>query len=96
MKDAVRAWRKVNAQTFVPLKHPPGEAQVDFGEALFYLSGVLTKAACFEISLPYSDAVFIHAYPVSAPNRSRTGTSRASPSSAGCPRGSATTTAGSR
>ena len=63
VKDAVRAWRKVNAQTFVPLKHPPGEAQVDFGEALFYLNGVLTKAACFEMSLPYSDAVFIRAYP---------------------------------
>lgn len=63
VKDAVRAWRKVHAQTFVPLKHPPGEAQVDFGEALFYLNGVLTKAACFEMSLPYSDAVFIRAYP---------------------------------
>jgi transposase len=63
VKDAVRAWRKVNAQTFVPLKHPPGEAQVDFGEASFYLNGVLTKAALFVMSLPYSDAVFIRAYP---------------------------------
>jgi len=63
VKDAVRAWRKVNAQTFVPLKHPPGEAQVDFGEASIYLNGVLTKVALFVMSLPYSDVVFIRAYP---------------------------------
>ena len=63
VKDAVRSWRKVHAQTYVPLSHPPGEAQVDFGEASFYLNGVLTKAALFVMSLPYSDTVFIHAYP---------------------------------
>jgi transposase len=33
VKDAVRSWRKVHAQSYVPLSHPPGEAQVDFGEA---------------------------------------------------------------
>ena len=54
---------KVHAQAYVPLSHPPGEAQVDFGEASFYLDGVLTKAALFVMSLPYSDAVFIRAYP---------------------------------
>jgi len=63
VKDAVRSWRKVHAQTYVPLSHPPGEAQVDFGEASFYLDGVLTKAALFVMSLPYSDVVFIRAYP---------------------------------
>jgi hypothetical protein len=36
---------------------------VDFGEASFYLNGVLTKAALFVMSLPYSDTVFIRAYP---------------------------------
>lgn len=63
VKDAVRSWRKVHAQTYVPLLHPPGEAQVDFGEASFFLNGMLTKAALFVMSLPYSDAVFIKAYP---------------------------------
>lgn len=63
VKDAVRAWRKLSSETFVPLAHPPGEAQVDFGEAQFWLEGVLTKAALFVMSLPYSDAVFIRAYP---------------------------------
>jgi len=53
VKDAVRSWRKVHAQTYVPLSHPPGEAQVDFGETSFHLNGVLTKAALFVMSLPY-------------------------------------------
>src|SRR6476619_6349248 len=33
VKDAVRARRRSHAEVFVPLAHPPGEAQVDFGEA---------------------------------------------------------------
>ena len=33
VKDAVRAWRSRSAEVFVPLAHPPGEAQADFGEA---------------------------------------------------------------
>lgn len=63
VKDAVRAWRRVNSESFVPLAHPPGEAQVDFGEAQFWLDGVLTKAMLFVMSLPYSDAVYMRAYP---------------------------------
>ena len=63
VKDAVRAWKRIHAETYVPLDHPPGEAQVDFGEAQFWLDGELTKTALFVMSLPYSDAVFIRAYP---------------------------------
>ena len=63
VKDAVRAWKRIHAQTYVPLDHPPGEAQVNFGEAQFWLDGELTKTALFVMSLPYSDAVFIRAYP---------------------------------
>src|SRR5262249_9173090 len=37
--DAVRAWRRRHAEVFVPLAHPPGEAQVDFGEAEVALDG---------------------------------------------------------
>jgi len=33
VKDAVRAWRQSHQEVFLPLSHPPGEAQVDFGEA---------------------------------------------------------------
>jgi transposase len=63
VSNAVRAWKQVHAQTYVPLSHPPGEAQVDFGEATIVLNGQEAKAALFVMSLPYSDAVFIRAYP---------------------------------
>ena len=33
VKDAVRARRLRTAEVFVPLAHPPGEAQADFGQA---------------------------------------------------------------
>ncbi len=33
VKDSVRAWKQSHQEVFLPLSHPPGEAQVDFGEA---------------------------------------------------------------
>ena len=63
VKDAVRAWRAVNREAFVPLTHAPGEAQVDFGEAKVRLAGELVKVCLFVMSLPCSDAVFVAAYP---------------------------------
>ena len=63
VKDAVRAWKNVHRETYVPLSHPPGEAQVDFGEAVVDLNGERVKACLFVMSLPYCDAVFVRAYP---------------------------------
>jgi transposase len=63
VKDAVRSWRREHAEVFVPLAHPPGEAQVDFGEAEVILDGQPTKVALFVMTLPYSDALFCCAYP---------------------------------
>ena len=63
VKDAVRAWKQKNREVFLPLSHPPGEAQVDFGFANVWLDGVLTKVALFVMTLPYSDAVFMQAFP---------------------------------
>ena len=63
VKDAVRAWRRRTAEVFVPLAHPPGEAQADFGEAEVTLDGQATKVAVFVMTLPYSDAVFVSAFP---------------------------------
>ena len=63
VKDAVRAWRARHAEVFVPLAHPPGEAQVDFGEAEVTLDGRPTKVALFVMTLPYSDAMFVCAFP---------------------------------
>ena len=50
-------------EVFVPLAQPPGEAQFDFGEALVEIAGVRMKAALAVMSLPYSDAFHVTAYP---------------------------------
>ena len=50
-------------EVFVPLSQPPGEAQFDFGEAVVEIAGVRRKAALAVMSLPYSDAFFVTAYP---------------------------------
>jgi transposase len=63
VKDAVRALRQQNREVFLPLSHHPGEAQVDFGFADVWLNGELTKVALFVMTLPYSDAIYIQAFP---------------------------------
>ena len=47
----------------MPLSHPPGQAQCDFGEALVVIGGVEQKAHCFVLDLPHSDGCFVKAYP---------------------------------
>lgn len=63
VEDAVRAWRQTHQEVFLPLAHPPGEAQVDFGEATIRQAGVERKVALFVMTLPYSGAIFIQAFP---------------------------------
>lgn len=63
VQDAVRSWKQTHREVFLPLSHPPGEAQVDFGEATIRLSGEETKVALFVLTLPYSGAIFIQAFP---------------------------------
>lgn len=63
VKDAVRAWKHKNKEVFLPLSHPPGEAQVDFGEATVKLPGQPRKVALFVMTLPYSGAIFVQAFP---------------------------------
>lgn len=43
VKDYVRIARARGRETFVPLSHPPGHAQVDFGEAIGVIGGVPCK-----------------------------------------------------
>ena len=62
VKDAVRAIKEQVKEVFVPLSHPPGEAQMDFGQALVYMNGVLRKVMFFVMSLPHSDGMFVCAY----------------------------------
>src|SRR5262249_40182589 len=62
-KDAVREWTAERQEVFLPLSHPPGEAQVDFGFAEVVVRGVPTPVAVFVLSLPYADAVYCQAFP---------------------------------
>jgi len=48
---------------FIPLAHPAGHAQADFGEALGIIGGVERKIHFFAMDLPHSDACFVVAYP---------------------------------
>jgi len=63
VKDYVRQARLTHKEVFVPLAHPPGDAQADFGEALVVIAGVEQKAhfQCFD--LPQSDDCLVIAFP---------------------------------
>ena len=63
VKDYVRLARTRSREVFVPLSHPPGHAQVDFGECVGVIGGVRMKLHVFCFDLPQSEACFIKAYP---------------------------------
>jgi len=63
VKDYVRERRRRTREMFVPLSHPPGHAQVDFGEAKAVIGGKEQKIHFFAMDLPHSDACFVKAYP---------------------------------
>ena len=63
VKDYVKIAKGLSRETFVPLVHPPGHAQVDFGEAIGVIGGVRQKLHVFFMDLAHSDAPFIKAYP---------------------------------
>ena len=63
VRSVVRLWKKTQTEVFIPLTHPPGEAQVDFGHALVEVDGERTKAAMFVLTLPHSGALFACLFP---------------------------------
>ena len=63
VKDHVAGWRQRSQEMFVPLVHPAGHAQVDFGEALGVIGGVERKIHFLAMDLPHSDAIFVIGYP---------------------------------
>src|SRR5271169_678971 len=63
VKDYVRTATLRGREVFVPLVHPAGEAQVDFGEALVVIAGVEQKAHYLVMDLPQSDDCFVAAFP---------------------------------
>ena len=63
VKDYVRLRKVSRREMFVPLEHPPGDAQADFGEALVVIGGVERKAHYLAVDLPHSDDCFVMAFP---------------------------------
>jgi transposase len=63
VKDYVLRQRQRQREMFVPLRHDPGHAQADFGEAVAVIGGVERKIHFFAMDLAHSDAGFVQAYP---------------------------------
>src|ERR671932_2839746 len=63
VKAYVRERRLQGREVFVPLLHPPGHGQADFGEAVAVVGGEERKVHFFCLDLPHSDACFVKAYP---------------------------------
>ena len=63
VKDYVRLRKLSQREMFVPLEHPPGNAQADFGEAVVVIGGVERKAHYLAVDLPQSDDCFVMAFP---------------------------------
>ena len=63
VKDHVREHHRRRREIYVPLVHPPGHAQADFGEARAFIGGVKQKVHFFAFDLPHSDASYVRAYP---------------------------------
>lgn len=63
VKDYVRLRKLSQREMFVPLAHPPGDAQADFGEAMVVIAGVESKAHYLAVDLPQSDDCFVMAFP---------------------------------
>jgi transposase len=63
VKDYVHDRRQRQREVFVPLRHEPGHAQADFGEAWAVIDGVEQKIHFFAMDLPHSDAGFVQVYP---------------------------------
>jgi transposase len=66
VKDYVREKRLRMKEVYFPLEHRPGTSQIDFGAARVIIGGREMKALVFCLALPYSDALFVKAYPTEA------------------------------
>ena len=63
VNDYVRERRLRMREMYVPLSHPPGHAQCDFGQAKAIVGGVERDVHYFALDLPHSDGCFVKAYP---------------------------------
>jgi transposase len=55
MVASIRNEIETDPECYLPLEHPPGEAQVDFGEARFIERGVIYDGYYLNTSYPYSN-----------------------------------------
>ena len=88
VKDYVRRQKLGGQEMFVPLAHPPGDAQADFGEALVVIDGVECKAHYLVVDLPHSDDAFVQAFPAETTEAFCEGHNAAFRYFGGVPRGS--------
>jgi hypothetical protein len=58
-KDYVHEQRQRQRKMFVPLRHDPGHAQVDFGEALAVIGAVERKIHFFAMEVGTATAAFV-------------------------------------
>lgn len=67
VKDYVRLKKnltQMKSSGYIPLEHVPGDAQVDFGEFIFYDgTGAEQKGYALTVSFPYSNKGFTQAFP---------------------------------
>ena len=96
VKDYVREARQQQQEMFVPLAHPPGDAQADFGEALAVIDGKQLKAHFLCIDLPHSDDGLVMAFPAEQTEAFCEGHNHACAYFGGVPQISSTTTRRSR
>ena len=62
VKDYIFTTKRRQQEMFIPLTHPPGHAQADFGEALAVIGGVEQKIHFLVMDLPDSDACFLKTF----------------------------------
>jgi transposase len=62
VRDYVRRTKTRRREVFVPLAHPPGHAQIDFGEAVGIIGDQRLKLHVFCCHLPHSDGFYLKAY----------------------------------
>jgi transposase len=63
VRDYVHPRRLTMQEAFIPLAHPAGHAQADFGEAWAVIGGTQRKVHFLVVSLPHSDGIFVKSYP---------------------------------
>src|SRR6266566_980746 len=84
VKDYVLSRRLRHREVFVPLRHDPGHAQVDFGEALAEIAGSRARSTSLRWTCRTAMRVSYRPIRRKPPKRSATGTTPRSTSSARC------------